>query len=324
LERGGRRDRSALLSHEHHWPLVFARAISALTATVAVAGTAYWRIRRFREISAGVLSRRRLGPDGVVIGGGAFELRRDGAPAVLLLHGAGDTPQTLRYLGDALYARGFHVSAPLLPGHGRSLRDFAAVTANKLTSAAFAAYAELRESHEWVSVIGLSMGGALAVQLSAVRGDLPALGLVAPYLAMPRKLERLARYSRVWGLLVPAGRSNESTSVLDASERALNLAYGVFTPSALRALRETMRRAVAVLPRVVSPTLMIQSREDNRIEADAAERAFARIGSREKHLEWITGAAHIITVDYGREQVIARLVSFMEAHLRRPLRVDTH
>ena len=58
---------------------------------------------------------------------------------------------------------------------------------------------------------------------------------------------------------------------------------------------------------------MIQSREDNRISVESAERAFARLGSPDKTLEWVTGAAHIITVDFGRDVVIAQLAAFMEA-----------
>jgi carboxylesterase len=261
------------------------------------------------------LRHRTLGPDGIVIGGEGFVLERHGAPAVLLLHGAGDTPQTLRYLGDALFARGFHVAAPLLPRHGRALREFQRVTADELTIATERSYAELRSSHDRVAVIGLSMGGALAVQLAAGHHEIPALGLIAPYLAMPPRIERLARLSSLWGMVLPAARSAEGTSVLDPIERDRNLAYGVFTAAGLRALRETMRRAVVALPRVTAPTLVIQSREDNRIAERAAERAFALIGSRDKRLEWVTGAAHIITVDYGRDQVIARLAAFMESQL---------
>jgi len=36
---------------------------------------------------------------------------------------------------------------------------------------------------------------------------------------------------------------------------------------------------------------------------------------REKRLEWVTGAAHVITVDYGRERVIELLASWMEGKL---------
>jgi len=69
------------------------------------------------------------------------------------------------------------------------------------------------------------------------------------------------------------------------------------------------------LPRVVAPTLVIQSREDNRIGIEDAERSFAQLGAREKRLEWVTGAAHVITVDYGRERVIELLASWMEGKL---------
>jgi carboxylesterase len=260
------------------------------------------------------LGNRRLGPDGVVIGGEGFVLERRGAPAVLLLHGGGDTPQTLRYLAADLYAAGFHVEAPLLPGHGRSLADFMRVTADDLTSAAVAAYHELTATHAWVGLIGLSMGGALAVQVAAREPALPALGLAAPYLEMPLAIDIAARLSWIWGLFVPAVRSGRGISMLDPVERARSLAYGAFTAPALRALRKTVRRAAAALPHVAAPTLVIQSREDNRITVPAAERAFARLGAKEKRIEWVTGAAHIITVDYGHDRVNGALVDWMLSH----------
>jgi len=286
--------------------IVFVASLAALAA--------WWRVRHVRAMTALSMQRRQLGPDGVVIGGETFVLERPGAPAVLLLHGGGDTPQALRYLGTALHAHGFHVAAPLLPGHGRTVAEFSRVTADALTTAAESSYAELRKTHDSVAVIGLSMGGALAVQIAASTPDLPALGLVAPYLAMPRAIDVAARLSWLWGILAPVVRSGDGISVLDPVERDRSLAYGVFTAQALRALRTTVRRATVSLPRVSAPTLMIQSREDNRISERAAERAFALLGARDKRLDWISGAAHIITVDYGRERVIEALTSWLEAH----------
>ena len=273
----------------------------------------WWRSRYLRVAVKTDLRRHPVGADGVIIGAEGFVYARPGAPAVLLLHGAGDTPHTLRYLAAALYERGFHVSAPLLPGHGRSIADFARVRANDLIAAAVNDYCELQRAHRWLGVIGLSMGGALAVQIAAEHPELPALGLVAPYLAMPSGIERAARLTWLWGRLVPVLRSASGLSVLDPVERERSLAYGVFTPSALRALQVSVRRAIDALPRVVAPTLMIQSRDDNRISVAGAERAFGLLGSREKRLQWITGAAHVITVDYGREIVISSLVSWMES-----------
>jgi carboxylesterase len=226
-------------------------------------------------------------------------------------------------LGAELHARGFHVVAPLLPGHGRSVEDFARVTASALVDATRAAYRDVRTNHAWTAVIGLSMGGALAAQLAAETPDLPALGLIAPYLAMPPRIERAARLAWLWGVFAPVVRSSEGRSILDPDEQERNLAYGVFTVGALRALYALVHAGLGALPSVTAPTLVIQSRTDNRISVAATERAFALLGAKEKRLEWITGAGHVITVDFGRDRVIAMLAEWMEDHCSQRVAVET-
>src|SRR6185437_13430306 len=161
-------------SHPLHivWKLI---ALAAVLAGLAALFT--WRRRRIELAFRRAIDRRPKAPNGVVVGAEGFVLERPGAPGVLLLHGAGDTPQTLRYLADELHRRGFHVSAPLLPGHGRDLDAFARVTAREIVGTARTTFDQLRANHEWVGLIGLSMGGAVAVQLAADTANLPALGL---------------------------------------------------------------------------------------------------------------------------------------------------
>lgn len=292
--------------------------LAASIAVVLLAGFAFrtWHLRSIERLT---IDHRPLGPDGIVVGAEGFTLARAGAPAVLLIHGAGDTPQTLRYLGDALFARGFHVEAPLLPGHGRSLNAFKRTRAVDWINAARSSYRGLQEGHDWVAIAGLSMGGAIAVRLAAESSQLPALCLLAPYFALRPGANRAARLSRLWGPIMPVFESSEGFSVLDPTERARSLAYGLFTAAALRGLRKTVLRANEALPRVTAPTLMVQSREDNRISPADAERAFAAIGAGDKRLEWVTGAAHIITVDYGREHVFELVASWLTRHQRAPV-----
>jgi carboxylesterase len=249
-----------------------------------------------------------------MLGAEPLDLDAPGGPAVLLVHGGGDTPQTLRYLADVLHAHGYAVRAPLLPGHGRMLREFSSVTADAWVDAVRTEYRAMRARYGWVGVIGLSMGGALAVQLAAeVGAALPALGLVAPYLSIPPFVRRAARYSHFWGLLLPYVRSADSgRSIHDPAEEEKSRAYGVFTPAALRALTITADRATALLPRVSAPTIVIQSREDNRITPQACESSYKALGAREKRLVWVEGAGHIITVDRGRERVFNELVGWMD------------
>ena len=264
------------------------------------------------------LRRLPVGSDGIIPGAEAFELTRGTeAPAILLLHGGGDTPQTLRYLAEYLYSRGYHVRVPLLPGHGRTVTDFSRVTAEEWIETVRSAHRDLTQSHRWVGVGGLSMGGALAVRLAAEVGSLPALVLLAPYVAMPSRISVAARLSPLWGVAVPyvsAVDAAAARSIHDRDEAARSLGYGVFTPAALRALRATVAHAVDLLPNVSCPTLMIQSREDNRVPAAVAQRAFDRIGTSDKELVWVTGAGHVITVDYGRDRIFQIVGDFFDRH----------
>ena len=264
------------------------------------------------------LRRLPVGVDGIIPGAEAFELARGAeAPAILLLHGGGDTPQTLRYLAEYLHARGYHVHVPLLPGHGRAITDFSRVAAEDWMESARTAYRDLTHAHPWVGVGGLSMGGALAVRLAAEVRTLPALALLAPYVAMPSRISLAARLSLLWGVAVPyvsAVDPAAARSIHDHEEAARSLGYGVFTPAALRALRATVAHAIDALPNVTCPTIMIQSREDNRVPAPVAQRAFERIGASDKELVWVTGAGHVITVDYGRDRVFQIVGDFFDRH----------
>jgi esterase/lipase len=62
------------------------------------------------------------------------------------------------------------------------------------------------------------------------------------------------------------------------------------------------------------PTLVIQSRQDNRIPPEAAEVAFALFTAAERRLIWTEGNGHIISVDYGREAVFAMVVEWLASH----------
>ena len=261
------------------------------------------------------MRRRPLGANGIVKGAEPIKLERDGAPAALLLHGGGDTPQVMADLAAHLHANGFAVSVPLLSNHGRAL--------SALTSAAAAAwhqdtereYEILRARHEWTAVVGLSMGGALAIKLAAERSDIPALVLLAPYVAMPARIRRIASLSGYWGWAVPYFSSLGARSIHDAEAAARGRGHGVLTPATLRALSDVVDAAFAAIERVSAPTLVIQSREDNRISVADAEAAFAKLGSAEKRLEWIDGAGHVITVDYGRDRVFEMTRAWLAHHL---------
>jgi carboxylesterase len=262
--------------------------------------------------------RRRYGADGIMLGAEAIDLPRADAPAVLLLHGGGDTPQALAGLAQHLYDRGFSVRAPLLTGHGRELSALAGASADRWLDEVRGEFETLRARHPWTSVVGLSMGGALAIRLAAERDDVGALVLLAPYIDMPPVVRRLAETSGAWGWLVPYFSTRGAASIRDPSAAARALGHGVLTPTALRALYDVVNDAVRSMPLVRAPALVIQSREDNRIAPESAERGFARLGSPEKRFIWTNGAGHVITVDYGHQRVYELTSDWLTRHYRKP------
>ena len=245
----------------------------------------------------------RQGADAAAVLPGAetIDLQEEGSPGVLLLHGFGDTPQTLGLLARRLRKSGYSVLAPLLPGHGRSMASFRKSRARDWVAAANAAYIAMYARHASVSVIGLSMGGALAVLVAAQQRDIPALVLIAPYLGMPRVLRVAAATHWLWGRLAGEVNARSPRSIRDPIEREKNLAYGAVTGRELHELSDVVKRAEKALTEIRAPT-DVQSREDPRISPDVAEFALKTLGSAEKELVWTEGAGHIITVDYGANE----------------------
>jgi carboxylesterase len=253
----------------------------------------------------------------IIKGAETIDLREEGSHGVLLLHGFGDTPQTLSLFAKHLAKSGLGVYAPLLPGHGRDMTRFTSSRADDWILAAEDAFLEMRARYEVVSVSGLSMGGALAVIVAGRHHEIASLVLFAPYLGMPRWLRAAAMTHWVWGRAVGAVSASSPLSIHDPVEREKNLAYGQVTGRGIHELARVVRRARRSLKSVVAPTLIIQSREDPRVAPSVAEHALGKLGAAEKQILWTSGAGHIITVDYGRERLFRDAERWLVSHTGR-------
>ncbi len=217
-------------------------------------------------------------------------------------------------LAANLHAAGYDVRAPLLPGHGRSIPDFIASRRKDWLSCARNELKRMKARCETVALIGLSMGGALAAILAAENSDTPALALLAPYLDMPPTHKIAAATFWLWGGN-RARKSKSPGSIRDPIERSKNVGHGVYSGRLLFELWKLTAMARKSLPRLTAPTLIVQSRTDPRIANEIAEHAYAALGSVEKKLVWVEGTGHIITVDYGREQVFGEVRQWMIVHM---------
>jgi carboxylesterase len=266
-----------------------------------------------RAIEAEYAARFPTDSNGVAQGAQGFRLEGVNGRSLLLLHGSGDTPQSLRYFGERVNAAGYTVFAPLLPGHGRSPRAFATATAADYHRAAREALAELHASSNWVGLVGLSMGGAIAARLAVEDSSVRVLALLAPYLTPPPQVRWVRAAAPLWGFTAPYLHGRGDASVHDKDADAKSRAYGTFSPGALTALARTAYAGLRALPDVTQPTLVINSEEDNRIPRKLALSALERIRApMEQH--WVSGCGHVITVDYCKDAVADLVVAFLARH----------
>ncbi|GJG85834.1 hypothetical protein tb265_10150 [Gemmatimonadetes bacterium T265] len=284
------------------------------------------RARRAAAWEAKVAARLPLGPDGIVRGAGPIALDADGDRGALVLHGFGDTPESVATVAHGLHARGWTVDAPLLAGHGRDLRTFARSGAADWLASARAAYAALRARRARVAIVAQSMGGALAAVLAdeaarAPGAGLPALVLLAPYLDAPASVRWGARLAPLLALGTPYLSSDGGArSLHDPAARAVSLGPKVVAPRLVRELARAVAWGRAALPGIAAPTLVVASRQDNRIAPAAMTAAVARIGrdvpgATAPTLVWLERCGHVIAADHERDAVAAHAGAWLDAHV---------
>ncbi|MEO7363455.1 MAG: alpha/beta fold hydrolase [Gemmatimonadaceae bacterium] len=293
------------------WPVVV-----LMVAAIAALWVVRMRLRNIRLFESHNAKKRPVGANGLVLGAEPVFLSGSASRAVLLIHGFGDTPQSVRPLADALHAAGWTVSAILTPGHGRALRDYAAADASDWIGHAELSYRELKAQYATVVVCGISMGAALTAILAAQHPEIPAIVLLAPYLVMSRDMQIKTVLARLTSFAVPYHENvGGDRSIHDSAARGRTLGTGVVTGRSLNALRVVAKRAQAAIPRIKARVLYVQSREDNRIDANDAVLQFSRLTTAVKEQRWLSGCGHIITVDYCKDEVARQVIDWFAPSL---------
>src|SRR5215831_3226916 len=113
--------------------------------------------------------------------------------AALLCHGFTGNPSSLRPWAEYLAAAGLTVSLPRLPGHGTTWQEMGRTRWEDWYAEVDRAFDELRAATDEIFVMGLSMGGCLALRLAELRGQaISGLVLVNPSVTAETKLFLLA------------------------------------------------------------------------------------------------------------------------------------
>ena len=238
---------------------------------------------------------------------GAEPFRHEGGrTGALLVHGFTGTPQSLRGWAQYLADAGLSVELPRLPGHGTTVAEANLTHWEDWYAEIERHLALLRERCDEVFVMGLSMGGTLAIRLAEEHGDeIAGLVLVNPSL-LTKRPDRF---------LLPVLRLVKGTWAGIASDikkpGSVELAYDQLPVKAAYQLSQLWVHTRADLAKVTQPLLVLRSAEDHVVPAADSARVLSRVSSTDVSEIVLEQSYHVATLDHDAERIFEESFAFI-------------
>lgn len=250
----------------------------------------------------------------------AFSFIR-GPVGCLLVHGFGDTAALMEPMGAHLSALGISTKGITLPGHGTTLDDFAQTSNPTLLAKVEMEYAKLKKECESAVIVGFSMGGLLALQLGTMREVDGIVTICAPVYprggeAGEKLLKAVARCGSVFGANIP---KLGMTSLTDKTLSEYLVGYKAYPSQSVLRLLDLMQLTRAVMNRVASPLLVVQSRRDDVIWKDSGKAIYDSVKSKEKRLIYLENSRHKAPIDKDRHTLFEEVGKFSLSRAKQPM-----
>ncbi len=220
--------------------------------------------------------------------------------ACLFIHGFTASPSEVYPVARLIYEiTGFTVSGPLLPGHGSTPQYMNQTTWQDWFGRVVQEVEYLQKKHTRVYVIGLSMGGLLALHAaSTIQGLQGAVSINTPiYTSSPRQmaLTPLLRY------FVSYYPKKMDQAALDL-EKEGRFAYPVMPLKALNSMQRLRKKVMREIPRLTIPILLLQSLQDESVDIRSAKYIKDQAIKTPVRLVELKHSSHIATM--GPEKLI--------------------
>lgn len=242
----------------------------------------------------------------VMAGAEPYVLGDDHAASLVLVHGWGGSPQSMRLVAERVARTGLRVVVPRLSGHATVPADLGAVTAVDWLDQLSAIVRRLAAAGP-VSIAGCSLGAILSLATAGIHP------------------EHIRGVTTINGGVTIQRPDFTAAAVLDPEGVALNAgAFGPMTldPDALEigyeqvALpRASFLQVMAVIalvqelaPRIVAPTLLLHSRQDQVVPFANAERLCTLLTSAPVRIIALENSLHAAQVDYDADVIADAII----------------
>jgi carboxylesterase len=236
-----------------------------------------------------------------------FDLPGRGRAAALCLHGLTGTPYEVRPLAEALAAAGIRAFGPALPGHNETPERLAATSYRDWLEAARADFYRLREDCEKVFIVGMSMGGLLALAL-AEEERVDALATIGTPLVLHQPFAWLIPLVKY---LMPMSPKAQGSDIRDPVARARHAGYRVMPLDSVHELQRLQRRVRPQLARITAPILVAHGAHDRTASPRDAIEIRDSVSSEVREYLPLAASGHVVPVDFDGLALARAIAEFL-------------
>lgn len=241
-----------------------------------------------------------------------YEFNPESKKGVYIIHGFSSTTYEIKALAEFLAEAGFHVKADNLPGHGTTVDDCNSTKFTDWLSHVEQGVAELSSCCDAVYVIGISMGGVLALHLASM---FPLNGVVVAATVLKFKKEFMTRV--VNKLLHRFFPKLDKAKIYDSKDLVNMKFYGYnqYPMIALNEMRKMTNRVRKELPKVTAPILIIHTMIDKTSIYENVEIIKNNINSKDTQELIVHKAEHsLFDTNEDQKQIFNETLDFLNSH----------
>jgi carboxylesterase len=223
-----------------------------------------------------------------------------GKVGCVLLHGFTASPIEMKQLADYLYAQGFTVSVPLLPGHGTHPEDLNRVQFSDWVQTAEDAVEALKISCDHVFIGGESMGGLIALRVAELHPELAGALLYSP----------AVKVSNIWAALI-ARYFIKYLKKTSNGESLIWSGYNVYPTGGAAEMHKLQAIVARELNKITIPVLLFMSKTDTMVPQKVTEIIRNSVSSPIVEAYTFTDSDHCILLDKNNQTAFKKTDTFI-------------
>ncbi len=228
----------------------------------------------------------------------------------LLIHGFTGAPTQMRPLGDILADKGYSVLGIRLSGHGTKMADIQRSHWQDWSGSVLDGWHLLQSSTDKIILMGLSMGGVLALYHASFLPVQGVISLSTPYQIGPDP--KLVILPFLTGIIpyLPKGKSDWH----DRDAAKDHISYEKFPTRAIVQLTLLLQEMRNSLPKVTVPALLMHAKGDLVIGPENMSRIYQELGTAEENKEMVLleNSGHVVTRDSDKMIVYNNVLNFVQ------------